>query len=219
MANSIVSKVAAGTGAACVLVGGLAGLPFNFVGDLLVSTPLAAVTGMGIWYFWPSRRPVTKSDVEQIFADQEKLKNATGVSEREVVETITLVSNKLDRILLAAADLRSPNTKRRIKHLDALGRKIIEDFRQDPADIKRAQSWIHTYLDQTLDCVKQYAQLSRTGARSLEAQKQMTKFEELLDLLEKKTQELLDNLLNNDTTNMEVNVGVFTDMLNNEGMR
>jgi len=215
----MVSKVAAGTGAACVFVGGLAGLPFPFIGDLLVSTPLAAVTGMGIWYFWPGRRPITKAEVEQIFADQDKLKNSSGVSNKEVVETIKLVSDKLDRILMEASSLKGPNTIRRIKHLDAVGRKIIEDFRQDPSDIKRAQSWIHSYLDQTLDCVKQYAQLSRNGARSIDAQRQMAQFDDLLDLLHSKSQELLDHLLTNDTTNMQVNVEVFRDMLNNEGIK
>lgn len=219
MADNMISKVAAGAGAACVFVGGLAGLPFNFVGDLLVSTPLAAVTGMGIWYFWPGRRPITKEDVEQIFADQEKLKSATGISTKEVVDTIRLVSDKLDRILMEAAQIRSPNTVRRIKHIDAIGRRIIEDFRQDPSDIKRAQTWIHSYLDQTLDCVKQYAQLSKNGARSIEAQRQMTQFDELLDLIHAKSQELLDHLLTNDTTNMQVNVEVFRDMLNNEGIK
>jgi len=219
MANSAVSKVAAGAGAACVFVGGLAGLPFNFIGDLLVSTPLAAVTGMGIWYFWPNRRPITKSDVEQIFADQEKLKNSSGVSNKEVVETIKLVSDKLDRILMEAMSIRSPNTVRRIKHIDAIGRKIVLDFQQDPSDIKRSQMWIHSYLDQTLDCVMQYAQLSKNGARSIEAQRQMTQFDELLDLIQEKSQELLDHLLTNDTTNMEVNVAVFRDMLKNEGIK
>jgi len=219
MSSNMVSKVAAGTGAACVFVGGLAGLPFPFIGDLLVSTPLAAVTGMGIWYFWPGRRPITKAEVEQIFADQDKLKNSSGVSNKEVVETIKLVSDKLDRILMEASSLKGPNTIRRIKHLDAVGRKIIEDFRQDPSDIKRAQSWIHSYLDQTLDCVKQYAQLSRNGARSIDAQRQMAQFDDLLDLLHSKSQELLDHLLTNDTTNMQVNVEVFRDMLNNEGIK
>lgn len=219
MANSVISKVAAGAGAACVFVGGLAGLPFNVLGDVLISTPLAAVTGMGIWYFWPGRKPITKEEVEQIFADQEALKNATGVSTKELVDTIKLVNTKLDRILMEAAQIKGPQTVRRIKHIDAIGRKIIEDFRQDPSDIKRAQMWIHSYLDQTLDCVKQYAQLSKNGARSLDAQRQMTQFDELLDLLHDKSQELLDHLLTNDTTNMQVNVEVFRDMLKNEGIK
>lgn len=219
MAGSLVSKVAAGSGAAAVFVGGLAGFPFSFIGDVLVSTPLAAVTGMGIWYFWPGRRPITKSDVEEIFADQEKLKAATGISAKEVTETIVLVSNKLDRILMEAAKIRSPNTTRRIKHIDAIGRKIVEDFRQDPSDIKRAQTWIHTYLDQTLDCVIQYGQLSRNAVRNADAQKRMVEFDDLLDLIHTKSEELLDHLLTNDTTSMEVNVAVFRDMLNNEGIK
>lgn len=218
MAGSLVSKAAALGGAACVFVGGMAALPFPLLGDLIVSTPLAAVTGMGIWFFWPGRRPLTKSDVEKVFADQEALKAATGVGGKEVVETITMVNNKLDRILMEAANIRGANTIRRIKHLDSVGRKIVEDFRNDPADIRRAQSWIHTYLDQTLDCVKQYGQLSRNGQRSIQAQQQMADFDDLLDELLVKSQELLDKLLTNDTTNMEVNVSVFRDMLKNEGI-
>lgn len=218
MAASMVSKAAALGGAACVFAGSMAAFPLSLLGDLAVSTPLAAVTGMGIWYFWPGRRPITKADVEQILADQEALKNAHGVSKQEIVDTIKLVGNKLDRILMEATQIRSPNTIRRIKHLDAVGRKIIEDFREDPSDIKRSQTWIHSYLDQTLDCVKQYAQLSRTGARSIDAQRQMAQFDELLDELHQKSQELLDTLLKNDTTNFEVNVSVFRDMLKNEGI-
>jgi 5-bromo-4-chloroindolyl phosphate hydrolysis protein len=212
------SKIVALSGAACVFAGGMLSLPTNVLGDLAISLPLSGLTGFGLWYFMPGRKTITKADVERIFEDQEKLAKASGVSNKELVDTVTLVSDKLDRILLEATAIKSPNTIRRIKHLDAVGRKIIEDFRQDPADIKRAQTWIHSYLDQTIDCVKQYARLSRTGQRSLSAQEQMAEFDVLLDELLKRYQELLDKLLANDTLALEVNVSVLRDQLNNEGI-
>jgi len=217
--NTLLSKSVAVNGAASTTAGSMAAMHLPILGELLIAAPLGGVVGMGIWYFWPGRRPLTKSDVEKMLQESEALRDASGISNRQLVETIKLVSDKLDRILLEASSIKSPNTRRRISHLVSLGRKIIEDFRQDPSDIRLAQSWIHSYLDQTIDCTKQYSQLSRTGARSIEAQKQMADFDDLLDLLHDKTQELLDHQLSNDTLSMQVNVGVLRDQIKTEGMK
>ena len=219
MTNSVVSKAAALGSAACVFVGGMAALPTGFVGDLLISTPLAALTGMGIWYFWPGRKPVTAEDIRALHKHIDDIASGTsGVDPKLVIEAITKGSDKLDRILMEAVQIKSPNTIRRIKHIDSIGRKIIEDFRQDPNDVLLAQSWLNSYLDETINLVKGYAQLSRTGARNIEAQKQMAGFDEMLDTIEHKFQELLDKLLSNDVMDFDVNMTVMKNRLQNEGI-
>lgn len=220
MANSTISKVAALGGAACVFVGGMAAFPLSFIGDLALATPLAAATGMGLWYWWPGRRPATSQDIKDLYAKIDGIANHqnTGVTTAEVVSAIRTGTEKLERIQAEALQIKAPNTTRRIKHIVALGFKIVEDFRQDPKDVLLAQSWLNSYLDETINLVKGYAQLSRTGARSIEAQKQMAQFEELLDTIEHKFQELLDKLLANDVMDFDVNLTVMKGRLQNEGI-
>jgi len=210
------AKIVSLGGVACVFTGGMITLPFHQLSDLAISLPLSLITGAGIWHFWPGHLPA-KPDVEQLFSDQEALKRA-GVSKAESIETIRLVSNKLDHILMCAAQINDPKITRRIQALDTIGRKIIADFRQNPTGIKQAQTWIHAYLDQTIDCVDQYAQLHMTKVRNDEIRRQMVEFEDMLVELQEKSQELLDRLLSADTTTFEVNVSVFRDMMKNEGI-
>lgn len=219
MANSTMSKVAALGGAACVFVGGMAAFPLSFIGDLALATPLAAATGMGLWYFWPGRRPATKQDVEELLKRVDDIAAGShGVDPKLVVETISKATSKLERITQESLSIRAPNTQRRIKTIVAIGYQIVEDFRVDPKDVIPAQSWVNSYLDETINLVKGYAQLSRTGARSIDAQRQMAQFDDMLDTLEAKYQELLDKLLTNDVMDFDVNMTVMKNRLNNEGI-
>lgn len=219
MPNKTISKVAALGGAACVFVGGMAAFPLSLIGDLALATPLAAATGMGIWYWWPGRNPATKQDIKDLYKHMDEITAGTsGVDSKIVVEAITKGTEKLERITKEAQGIRAPNTQRRIKHIVAIGYKIVEDFRQDPKDVLLAQNWVNSYLDETIGLVKGYAHLSRTGQRSLEAQKQMAGFDEMLDVIEVKFQELLDRLLANDVMDFDVNMTVMKTRLQNEGI-
>jgi 5-bromo-4-chloroindolyl phosphate hydrolysis protein len=219
MNKDLVSKLAAFGGATCVFVSGMAAFPLSFIGDLALAGPLSAATGLGIWYFFPGRRPATAQDIKDLYRHIDDIAAGTsGVDTKLVVEAIKMGSDKLDRILMEATQIKSPNTIRRIKHIDAIGRKIIEDFRVDPKDVLLAQSWLNSYLDETITLVKGYAQLSRTGARNLEAQKQMAQFDEMLDTIDDNFQKLLDKLLANDVMDFDVNMTVMKNRLNNEGI-
>lgn len=220
MSNKAISGLAALGGATCVLVGGIAAFPLGIVGDFALAVPLAAATGMGIWYWWPGRRPVTSQEIKDLYARIDGIANHqnSGVTTEQVVNAIRTGTEKLERIQSEALAIKAPNTTRRIKHIVALGFKIVEDFRQDPKDVLLAQSWLNSYLDETINLVKGYAQLSRTGARSIEAQKQMAEFEGLLDTIETKFQELLDRLLANDVMDFDVNLTVMKGRLENEGI-
>lgn len=219
--TSNTGKIAAIAGGTCVFVGGMVGFPFHLMGDLAISLPLALATGGGLWKFWPGNEITSQTKLDELRrmnAQIDAIDKAGNIPQKEVVEAITMGTDKLDKILREAVNIRSPNTIRRIKHIDALGRKIIEDFRQDPNDVRRAGTWLNTGLDQLYDCVRQYAQLSTNNARSLDAQKQMAQFDTFLDELHQATQSLLDRLLEDDSTNFQVNVEVFRSQIRNEGL-
>lgn len=219
MSSKTISKVAALGGAACVFVGGMAAFPLSVIGDLALATPLAAATGLGLWYWWPGRRPATAQDIKDLYKHIDEISAGNhNVDPKIVVEAIRKGTEKLERITLEAQGIRGPNTQRRIKHIVAIGYKIIEDFRQDPKDVLLAQSWVNSYLDETIGLVKGYAQLSRTGARSMEAQKQMAGFDDMLNIIEDNFQKLLDKLLSNDVMDFDVNMTVMKNRLQNEGI-
>jgi 5-bromo-4-chloroindolyl phosphate hydrolysis protein len=218
MSITSIKALAAAGGAACVFIGGMAGFPLNFLGDLAVSLPLAGATGLGIWRFWPGNKTSAAGDIKALQASITGA-NTSGVDPKEVVEAITVGSEKLDKILRHAANIKAPNTVRRIQKIDRIGRQIIEDFRIDPKDVRIARSWLNTYLDETITLVSGYATLSSGQAvRSFEVQKQLAQFDDMLDLIEKKFQELLEKLLNNDATDFDVNMTVMRNMLNQEGI-
>jgi 5-bromo-4-chloroindolyl phosphate hydrolysis protein len=200
----------AGAGAAAVFVGGLMGFSHAILGVIL-DFAAAATIGGGLYMVLGE----DKTPAKQMLAE---LPQKAGVDNREVVEAIQMGKSKLGKIREAAGQIRAPNTQRRINKICEIGDKIVEDFRVDPSDVKLARSWLGTYLDQTLDIVTKYAQLSRTGARNLEAQKIMAQCEETLDLLEQKFQELLDKLLANNVMDLDVDMTVLNNMLKQEGI-
>jgi 5-bromo-4-chloroindolyl phosphate hydrolysis protein len=212
-----VRELSAGGAGACVLVGALAGLPFHFLGDLAIGVPAALVTATGIFKFWPSAQQIQRENA--IDAAIAQVAQQAGIDSKEVVEAINTATSKLATVRKHALDIHAPNTKRRIEKICQIGDQIVEDFRIDPKDVRAARSWIGTYLDQTIDLVKAYATLSRTGSRSIEAQQQMAKFDDMLDLLQSEFDKLLKSLVENDINEFGVNVAVMQDMLKNEGIR
>ena len=211
-------KLVAGAGAASVFIGGMAGLPTSFIVDLAISLPLAAVTGFGLFNFWPSKVAETKREENELHRLITEASKQAGIDPKLVVEAITIGKSKIDQIRKYAEEIKSPNTQRRIKHICNSSDKIIENFRTDPKVVRVAREWLNSYLDQTIDLVKQYSILSRTGTRNLEAQRKLAQFDKTLDLLEKETDELFDKLLANDIMEFDVNMTVANTMLKQEGM-
>ena len=218
MEKSLMSKAAALCGSACVFVGSMSAMHLGFIGDLLVSVPLAAGTGLSLWYFWPGRRIATQEDIQELHKALDDIASGNNVDSKLVVETIQKATTKLDRITAECERIRAPNTKRRLQHLVALGRKIVEDLRVDPKDVYLAQTWANSYLDETIQLVRDYAELSSNGARSVTAQEQMAKFEDILDTLYENFQKLLDKMVENNISNFDVTMTVMEGRLNHEGM-
>ena len=215
MAISTREVTALGSGG-CVLAGALLGLPFHFLGDLAVGIPAALVTAAGIFKFWPSAQQIRREEaIDNAIA---AVAAQSGIDTKEVVEAINTATNKLATVRKHALDIHAPNTKRRIERICKVGDQIVEDFRIDPKDVRVARSWIGIYLDQTVDLVKAYAVLSRTGSRSIEAQEKMAKFDDTLELIETEFNNLLKSLVDNDVADFDVNSAVMRDMLKQEGI-
>jgi hypothetical protein len=198
-------------GAASVFIGGMTGFPTPFILDLVLSGGLATATAFGLWMVIPNKT----SDLLPPVAIPN---SSTGVAMTEVYHAIRLGTEQLAEIRKNNKDIRSPNTKRRIEKICCIGDKIIEDFRLDPKDIREGRAWLNSYLPQFNDVVRDYVNLSRTGARNLKAQESMARFDETLNVLEESFEKLLTRLTENDTMSLDVNQDVLKTMVKNEGM-
>lgn len=215
MENNKLRKIIAYGGATSVFIGGMIGLPTSFVGDLLISVPLAFLAGFGSYYFYPAKAKNSSKELSDYI--KETAKNL-GVDPKEVVNSIEEGTKKLKTIENNANSFRSPNTKRRVLRICNVGYKILDNFKTDPSDIKIARTWLNSHLNQCVEITEQYAKLSKSTHTSIAIQNKMAEFENLLDLIEKKFNELLKSMTEDDLLNFDVNVQVFKNSLENEGV-
>lgn len=204
-------------GAAVVFVGGLALPIHSAVLDLVVSGALAAAAGVGFRLVMPEGERIQLPQSNKSPVDHDKLireiAQGSGVPDEEVVAAIRMGQDKLRQIRSHAAEIRNPNVANRIRSILLIGDQILEDFKQDPRDVRLARQWLNSYLDQTIDVVRDYARLSRNAAGQADVQHQLSKFGETLDDLDGLFKKQLAALLENDAINFEVNTKVFRDTL------
>jgi hypothetical protein len=208
--------IAAG-GAFAVFVGGLALPIHSVVLDLAVSGALAAAAGVGLRMVMPQGEAIQLPRSGASPVDHSRLiseiAQGSGVPQEEVIAAIQMGQDKLRQIRSHAAEIRNPNVANRIRSILLIGDKIIEDFKQDPRDVRLARQWLNSYLDQAIDVVRDYARLSRNAAGQADVQHQLSKFGETLDDLDTLFKKQLEALLSNDAVNFEVNNKVFRDTL------
>lgn len=215
MDNKKLRKIIAYGGAASVFIGGMIGLPTNFIGDLLISIPLSIIAGFGAYHFYPvNEKKKSKELVDYI---NETAKNL-GIDPKEIENSINEGTIKLKKIEENANNFRGPNTKRRVLRICKVGYKILDNFKTDPNDIKIARTWLNSHLDQCVEITEQYAKMSRSTHTTIAIQSKMAEFEEMLDLIEEKFNELLKKMTEDDLMHFDVNVQVFKNHLKNEGV-
>lgn len=219
--------IAAGTGAACAFVGGLALPIHSVVMDLIVSGGLAAAAGAGLYLVmprseagtprmgFPQRGDSAGAQVDALYAE---IADQRGVDKAEVVTAIRMGEGKLRGIRGAAAEIRNPNVANRVRSICLTGDKILANFKVDPRDVRDARTWLNSYLDQTQDVVSNYASLSKNAAGRADVQRSLAKFDETLDAIDGMFKKQLERLLNNDAIDFDVNTQVFTSMIKQEGL-
>ena len=199
-----------GVGAVAYAVG-MVVLPFGMIIDaaaMLVVAPAIALNAPTL-LTWATSKGSKKAIATIVETDP---------NDRIAAATIATAKSKLDTIESVATSIRAPNTIRQIKKLVATGHKIIDDIQQDHKDALLVQSWANSYLDETLNLVKGYAALSRQGTTSIEAQRQMAKFDAMLDSLENQFNDLLKRCVENDVMDFDITMSVMNTRLNQEGM-
>lgn len=189
------------------------GLHLPFIIEAVAALAVAGSVGTGIAMVLPNSKNLLPAPDNQL-----AIPSANEIVNKQAREAISKANERLTAIRTAADGIRSPHTKRQVFKICEIGDKIVQDFRDDPSDVTHARGWLDVYLDQTLDLVIKYANLSKTGTRNLEAQRVLVDVEKTFDVIEKQSAELLEKLLHNDILGLDVSQAVIRQNLTNEKM-
>lgn len=148
-----------------------------------------------------------------------KMASRAGVSHDELNAAIKMGRLKMKTLRELSETVGNPNVKREIGKIALLGDTIVDGFAEDPKDVRLARAWLNTFLDQFIEVIEQYAQLNRTGARSVDAQRVMAKFPKICDNFKAATEHLKKSLADNDLAATEINLQVFDEMISRETVK
>jgi len=174
-------------------------LQFGLVPSLLLSL---GGFGAGLMLFSRSRRELAPG----------------GVSQAELNEVLRKGQDKLDLLEKLAGRAGSPEIQKKIGRIHRVVGKIMENFRNDPKDIRAARPFLNYFLDATLNIIRMYQQLREQNLDAREVQTSLRKVESMLDTIEAAFQRQLVRLLEDDVMDLDTEISVLEKALKMEGL-
>lgn len=139
---------------------------------------------------------------------------AVGVTSEEVLEILDEADRKIEAIESARARIHNVELKDRLKTIVAGVREIMSIVEDDPRDLRRARKFLRTYLDGAQRVTEGYADSHRYGEHSeLE-----DNFRNVLTTIENVIGEQKQKLLENNLTELDVQIEVLQLQLEKEGV-
>ncbi len=139
---------------------------------------------------------------------------AVGVTSEEVLEILDEADQKIEAIEAARARIHNAELKDRLKNIVTGVRDIMRIVEEDPRDMRRARKFLRTYLDGAQRVTEGYADSHRYGEHSeLE-----DNFRNVLTTIETVIGEQKQKLLENNLTELDVQIEVLQLQLEKEGV-
>lgn len=131
-----------------------------------------------------------------------------------VLEALEQAERSIAAIEQATRDIRNAELNSRLRRIAALARKILTLLEEDPRDLRRARKFLNVYLDGAKQVTEGYAKThARVAAPELE-----DNFRQVLITIEEVFQEQQQKLLENDISDLDVQIEVLTTQLKREGV-
>jgi len=139
---------------------------------------------------------------------------AVGVTSEEVIEILDEADQKIAAIESAADGIRNLELKQRLQGIVAGVREITGIIEDDPRDLRRARKFLKVYLDGAQRVTTGYA---ATHGASDNAELEQN-FRNVLDTMENVIGEQKQRLLENNLTELDVQIEVLQNRLEREGV-
>lgn len=139
---------------------------------------------------------------------------AIGVTSEEVIEILNEADGKIARIEAAADRIRNRELKQRLHGIVGGIREITAIVEDDPRDLRRARKFLKVYLDGAQRVTEGYAATHPDNQNNALEQN----FRSVLDTMETVIGEQKERLLENNLTELDVQIEVLQTQLEREGV-
>lgn len=154
-----------------------------------------------------------------IFAPPPKMKMLVGgVTEAQLKEALEEGRKKLNTLERASHAIDSPRVRERALAICETTKKILDDIKQDPADLRPARKFLGYYLDATIKVVERYRDLSSRGVTDPGIQASLAKVESSLSTIQSAFEKQLAQLLENDVMDLDTELEVLEKTIEMEGL-
>ena len=169
---------------------------------------LIVFTAMRI--IWPKNKKQTGDTIQ--------FSEGAGISASEAHRVITQTTDRVREIRAMTMRIRDNRVADEVRGICKAATDIIENFKKDPKDIKRAKQFVNYYLDSTVKIITRYVELSNKQVVTPEVQKSLTKAEDLMQSIKLSFEKQLEYLLEDDLMDLDTEVEVLKKTLKMEGM-
>ncbi len=172
---------------------------------------LIAIVGfIALRIIWPKGKKPKEGGIEIV--------GGLGISESEARKVINQSQDKVREIRAMTMRIKDNRVADEVRGICKAAQDIIENFKKDPKDIKRARQFVNYYLDSTVKIVTRYVELTHTQVMTPETEKSLKKVEELMGTVKLSFEKQLQQLLEDDLLDLDTEVDVLKKTLKMEGM-
>ncbi|HEY9592828.1 MAG TPA: 5-bromo-4-chloroindolyl phosphate hydrolysis family protein [Spirochaetia bacterium] len=198
--STVASIVAGVTGGVAFLIFWLL-LEVPFVVSLLVG---CAAFGAGILIFRGRRRTLTIDASGQ----------TAGTREAALREG----QEKLKRLQDLSVRIRDASVRGSFDAVVSAARRIMDDLKKNPKDIRAARQFLSYYLDATIAIVERYVDLSEKGLNAAEIQSTLRKVETMLGMIREAFEKQHARLLEDDVMDLDAEITLLKKTIEMEGL-
>ncbi len=159
---------------------------------------------------WPKERKEVEAKSE--------ISQEAGINPREAQRVIDECTDKVREIRAMTIRIRDNAIAEEVRGIARAAMNIVDNFRKDPKDIKRARQFVNYYLDATVKIVTRYVELSNAQVITPEVEKSLKKVEEIVQSIRKTFEKQHEMLLQDDLLDLDTEVEVLKKTMKLEGM-
>lgn len=143
---------------------------------------------------------------------------STGITSKMVEKVISEGYEKLKEIRSYSFRMRNQDAKKKVEEIIKVGKKIYDNFREDPKDIKAARQFLNYYMEATIKIIKQYVELAEKRIDTEDVQKTLEKAETILDNIKNAFEVQLSKLQEDNVLDLDTEIQVLKNMIKMEGL-
>jgi len=168
-----------------------------FTGNLALAAA-GAVAGLvaGFLIF----KPKAEADIRLV---------SSGITPEMVAEALKEGRIQVANLRAIGSRVANPLVQFKVKQIADVADKILDDIKQDPADLKAARPFLNYYLDSTVKILERYAEISSKKVIDREVAQSLKRVEDLLDAIRLSFHKQLAKLQENDMLDLDTEMSVL----------